>query len=301
MINTITVTNHRSESVVLDLRNPAPSGFFIRGVDGLGPTKATINTSQSLSLDGSTFNSARQEQRNIVFKLGFLDNPTIEQSRQNSYKYFPLKRPVMITIATDNKTVWTTGYVESNEPDIFSRESGNVVSIICPNPYFYGVSEAVVYFSAITGLFEFPFSNESLTEKLIEFGTLTTEPQQNVLYNGEVSVGFRMYVTISGPVENITIYNISTGQSMLIDTDILTALMGSPLGEGDQIIISTIKGDKYVTLVRDGVGYNILNALGPDSDWFTLERGDNVFYYTADVGETNVKFEIRYQLLFEGI
>src|SRR5574339_645339 len=113
MINSITITNHRSESVVLELRSPESSGLFIQGVDGLGPSKATINTSESLSLDGSTFNSARKEQRNIVLKLGFLENPTIEDSRQSTYKYFPLKKRIKLTIETDNKTVQTFGYVES--------------------------------------------------------------------------------------------------------------------------------------------------------------------------------------------
>lgn len=301
MITKITVTNHRSETVEFVLRSPELSGFFIRGVDGLGPTKATINTSESLSLDGSTFNSARKEQRNIVLKLGFLENPTIEDTRQASYKYFPLKQRVKVVVETDNKTVQTYGYVESNEPDIFSKEETADISIICPDPYFYSVIAGVVNFSGVDAQFEFPFSNESLTEKLIIFGEIMTEPQQSIFYTGEAEVGFRMYIHAEGPVENVTIHNLVSLQSMTIDTDILTALTGEGLDHGDDIIISTLRGQKSVTLIRDGVSINILNALGPDSDWLTLSPGDNIFYYEATLGETNLEFRIEYDVLYEGI
>lgn len=301
MINVITVTNQRSESVVFDLRSPEQSGFFIRGVDGLGPVKATINTIESLSVDGSRFNSARLSERNILFKLGFLEKPTIEHTRQLSYKFFPLKSPVTITIETDIRTLHTHGYVESNEPDIFSKEEGSTISIICPDPFWHSMINIVVNFSGVTSLFSFPFSNESLTEKLIIFGDLQTEPQQNVFYSGEADTGFEMHILVTGNVGTFTVYNLGTRESMTIDADILALLTGSGLVAGDHIIVNTIKGSKSVTLIRDGVSINILNALGPDSDWFTLTRGDNVFYYTAAFGEANLQFRIEYEAIYEGI
>lgn len=301
MIKTITVTNHLSESVVFDLRSPEQSGFFIRKVDGLGPPKATINMSEALSLDGSTFNSARLNNRNITFDLGFLENPTIEDTRQLSYRYFPLKTNVKIQIETDNRTLVTDGYVESNEPNIFSKEESSLISVVCSDAYFRSLTTVVSNFSSTTGLFEFPFSNESLTEKLIMFGNLLTEPEQNVPYWGEAPVGFRMYIHATGAVGTFTIYNLITRESMSIDADILASLTGSGLITGDEIVISTVRGNKYVYLVRDGEVYNILNALGPNSSWFSLTRGDNPFYWTAESGETNLQFRIEHELLFEGI
>lgn len=301
MIKTITVTNQLSESVVFDLRSPEQSGFFVRKVDGLGPSKATINMSDSLSLDGSVFNSARLNKRNIVFDLGFLEKPTIEDTRQKLYRCFPIKTKVQIVIETDNRTLITNGYVESNEPNIFSKEEASSVSVVCEDAYLRSLTTVVVNFSAVSSLFEFPFSNESLTEKLIIFGNVVTEPENNVVYTGESPVGFRMYIHATGTVGTFTIYNLNTRESMLIDSDILQSLTGSGIISGDEIIISTIRGNKYVDLVRDGETYNILNSLGPDSDWFSLTRGDNLFYYTAVSGESNLQFRIEYELLFEGI
>lgn len=301
MIKTITVTNDKSESVVLDLRSPEQSGFFIRGITGLGPVKADINTTESLSFDGSQYNSARLTQRNIVFDIGFLEKPTIEDVRLLSYKYFPIKRRITIEVETDNRTLRTIGYVESNEPSIFSKDEGSTISVICPDAYFRSLATTVVNFSSITSQFEFPFSNESLTENLIVFSDLEVDPQSNVVYTGEAPVGFRMYIHVTGPVGTFTVYNLGTREYMVLDADILEALTGSALIAGDEIIISTVKGDKYVTLIRDGEYLNILNALGPDSTWFTLSRGDNVIYYVAESGEANLQFRIEFEIVYEGV
>src|SRR3972149_177805 len=194
MIKTITVTNHLNESVVLDLKSPEQSGFFVRGVEGLGPAKPTINTTESLSLDGSVYNSARVGERNIVFNLGFLEKPTIEETRRESYKFFPLKRQVVIDIETDIRTYRTFGYVESNEPNIFSKQEACLISVICPNSYFYSLDYTVINFSNLVSMFQFPFSNESLTEKLIIFACISGATQHNIIYQGDSNPGFIMYV-----------------------------------------------------------------------------------------------------------
>lgn len=301
MINSITVTNSLGETINFDLRNPSTSGFFIRGVEGLGPVKATINMTESLSLDGAVYNSARIGPRNILFKLGFLENPSIEKTRRDSYTFFPLKKKIDIVIYTDLGTHVTSGYVESNEPDIFSNDEGTVISVMCPNPFFYDPGSTLVSFSHTSSGFEFPFSNESLTERLIIFSNLTTDLEKLVVYPGDVAIGITMHIHVTGPVVNLEIFNLRTRESMSIDHDILVALTGEGLNAGDEVKVVTNKGQKSVILTRDGVDINILNTLGPGSDWFTLERGDNIFSYIADSGSSNLEFTIEYQTIREGI
>jgi len=301
MIKTISITNDQSETFDFDLRSPEQSGFFIKNVRGLGPVKATINTSEALSLDGSSFNSARLGERNVVFELGFLENPTIEDTRQSSYRCFPLKSLVQIVIETDNKTVKTEGYVESNEPDIFSKEEGNSVSIICPDPFLHSLTKTIVNFSTIQKLFTFPFSNESLVDKLILFGNILVDLQHTIVYTGEASVGFVIYAHAIGPIHNLSIYKNSTREAIIIDSEILELMTGSDIVSGDDIIISTIKGQKSITLIRDGESFNILNTLDPSSTWFSLDRGNNLFYYLAESGSSNIQFTIEHDLVYEGI
>lgn len=133
MIRSFTVTNPQGESLTLELVRPDLSGFQVKLIDGLGPVDATINFSDFGSGDGAMYNSSRVGTRNIVLTLGFMEKPTIEATRHLSNKYFPNKKNVHIVIVTDERTVVTDGYVEKNNPDIFSSEEGCQISIICPS------------------------------------------------------------------------------------------------------------------------------------------------------------------------
>lgn len=301
MIKSVTVTNYLNESIVLELRFPEKSGFLIKSIKGLGPPKASINTTDVASSDGSLYNSARAEARNIVLSLKLLASPTIELVRQKSYKYFPLKKKVKLTIETDTKTVEANGYVESNEPDIFNKSETTSISIICPDPYLYSNKKTTTVFYGVYPNFEFPFSNESLTDNLIEFGIIESNTRQTVHYDGDIEVGMVINIHAIGEVRNLTIYNTLTRESMRIDDEKFKAIVGSGIQASDDIIISTIKNSKSIQLLRDGVYTNILNCLDKNTDWFQLSKGDNIFAFTADYGTTNIEFRIEHQNAYEGI
>lgn len=307
MIHSFAITNHLGDRIKLDLWKPEVSGFLIKSITGLGPVKATVNTTEVITNDGSIFNSSRLSQRNIVFHLIFVDTiygETIEDVRQKSYKYFPAKKMVEIVIETDNRLVRTSGYVETNEPNIFSSREGTSISIICPDPFFYSIGEDgnnVTDFYTIDPMFEFPFSNESLTEPLLIFGEIQLKTEGVVTYHGDAEIGVMIYIHAIGPASNINIYNTETREVMKIDTDKLKKLTGKGLVASDDIIINTSKGDKSITLVREGVSYNILNCLDKNTDWFMLEKGDNVFAFTAETGVTNLQFRIENKVVYEGV
>lgn len=304
MIKSITVTNYLGDSIKLELGRPEQSGFLIKSISGLGPSKANINTTEVSTNDGSLFNSARLNQRNIVFEFIFVESinrESIEDIRQKSYKYFPIKKNVDLLIETDNRIVKTTGYVESNEPNIFSSQESAQISIICPDPYFYSTEKTVTIFSGIEPLFEFPFENNSLTDNLLEFGGIIVNQEKTVFYKGDSEVGIVIYIHAIGEATNLTIYNALTREVLKIDTDRLEALTGSIIKAGDDIIISTIKGQKFIRLIRDGEYINILNCLGRNSDWFRLVKGDNVFAFTAETGDTNLQFRIENLIVYEGV
>ena len=163
MLKSVTVINHLGESLKIDMRRPETSGFYIKKIEGLGPVKANINIAERTTIDGGQYNSAHANSRNIVLTLGFLFAHDIESVRHKSYKYFPLKRRITLIIETDTRTCETYGYVESNEPNIFDKEESTVISVVCPDSYFYSSgagSKTVTRFSSIESLFEFPFSCE---------------------------------------------------------------------------------------------------------------------------------------------
>ena len=310
MLKSITVINHLGESLKMDIRRPDVSGFYVKKIEGLGPVKANINITERTTIDGGQYTSARADSRNIVITLGFLFTHDIESVRHKSYKYFPLKRRVTLIIETDTRTCETYGYVESNEPGIFDKEEGTVISVLCPDSYFYSSgdgSKTVTVFSGVEPMFEFPFSCECVEasdtpeESFIEFGEIRRLGMNNVRYFGDMEVGMTIHIHIVGDVSNITIYNETSGERMKINTDRITTLTGKEVGAGDEIIICTVKGEKSVQLLREGVWYNILNCLDKRSNWLQLLPGDNVLAYTVESGEQNIQFSIENRMTYEGV
>lgn len=307
MIYSLAVTNYLGDRIKLELGRPENTGFLVKSITGLGPVKANVNTTEVATNDGSMFNSARLSQRNIVIQLAFVHSiygEDIEEIRQKSYKYFPIKKNVELIIETDNRYVRTIGYIESNEPDIFSKQEGTQISIICPDPYFYSASEDgnnVTDFYSIDPVFEFPFSNESLSEPLLIFGEIQIKTEGVITYHGDLEIGVMIYIHAIGPATNINIYNTETREVMSINTTKLEALTGKGIVASDDIIINTLKGEKSITLVREGKSYNILNCLDKNTDWFTLVKGDNIFAFTAESGVTNLQFRIENKVIYEGV
>lgn len=303
MIKNITITNYLGESITLDMLEPEKSGFAIKNITGLGPVKADINRTNLATMDGSNYNSARALERNIVMKLEFVGTPTesIEDIRQKSYKYFPIKKVLNFRIETDNRVCDAIGYVESNAPDMFAEKSGCQISIVCPDPYFYSIDIETTVFYGIEAQFEFPFCNDSLTENLIEIGSIQNKTENFVTYHGDSEIGITIIIHAVGNVSMITIWNLTTRESMIIDTVKLEALTGSGLIAGDEIIINTNRGAKNITLLRNGLYTNILNCLTRGGSWFILGKGDNIFAYVAETGSTNLQFRILNRIIYEGV
>lgn len=303
MIKSFTITNYLGDSIKLELSRPEQSGLLVKSVTGLGPVKANINMTDISTSDGARYNSSRLESRNIVFDIlyYYTGAESIEDLRHKSYKYFPLKHNVEIKIETSSRVLVTTGYVESNEPEIFSNAEGTQVSIVCPDPYLYSTDYEITEFFGVEPEFQFPFANDSLSEKTLVFGTITSLSERVLEYPGDAETGLTMQIHVLGEVSNITIKNLSTNETIYLNTSKIAEIVGSELKEGDDVIITTSKGDKGIYLRRDGEYYNILNCLSRNSPWFKLRRGDNIFSFTAEQGFSNLQFTIMNKILYEGI
>lgn len=301
MIKSITITNHLGDSIRLELTNPWSSGFVIRSIEGLGPVNANVNFTELATIDGAIDNSARLESRNIILSLLFLEKPTIEATRLLSYKYFPVKRNIKFLIETDSRVCEIIGRVESNEPNIFDKQEGCQVSILCPDPYFYSFTTQKTVFNGVEPLFEFPFENNSLTDNLIEFGNIYTKRDANVYYEGDEEVGITIKMHAMGEIKGFKIYKLDSREIMELDDEKLFVIIGSYIQKGDDIIITTTRGNKSIKLLRQGISYNILNSFLQPINWFQLKRGDNVFAYTAEEGILNVVFDISNKMLYEGV
>jgi hypothetical protein len=263
MIKKVTVFQKpdKSDAFTMVLTDPTnvtdKTGFAIDNIDGLGPVEADINTTEMV-IDGDLFNSARVGKRNIVLELIFYSESGsgIESTRQYSYQLFPIKKQVYIEIEADNRTVWTYGYVEKNEPLIFSDMCKTQVSLICPDPKWYD-------------------SNGDVTTPIIPNTSTTIE------YEGEVETGGYLTITIGSSVEapvhaGVPAFTITCanpdGDAQLID-------VFTPIGgfvEGDIITLTSVLGNKgCVWTDTADADHNALNLISQNPDWITFKSGLN--------------------------
>ena len=322
MLRSMTVTNHLGDSLSIVLENPKASGFFVAGIDGLGPPKADLFMSNMATNDGSMFNSARVESRNIVIRLIYVDDD-IEACRHKSYQFFPLKKNITLRFKTDSRVVKIDGYVESNEVAIFSNMEGSVISVMCPNPWFIDSnwSNASQAFSTVESLFEFEYVDPSVvTEGQVRFGDWEIRPSEaapvgnryiefskiedinsgTIQYYGDVDVGITIRLRMTGNPGNMKLTNKETGEVMNISASVINRIVGSDLQNGDEIVILTSAGKKAAGMYRGGTYKNIIAAIDKKSNWFKLIRGNNTFVLDAP-NSSVVEVVINSQILYEGI
>ena len=110
------ITNKYNESITLTQN----SAFSVAQVTGLTPPLATINTAPIATKDGSLFNSAFLENRNIVILLYPTGAP--ETQRVNLYRYLKAKQKIRLELETKTRAVYIDGYIESLEGDLYEKQ-----------------------------------------------------------------------------------------------------------------------------------------------------------------------------------
>lgn len=261
--------------------------YTVFKIEGLNPPHATINSSVNTTTDGSSINSVRLESRNIVFYMTI--NGDVEANRINLYKYFPVKKKVKIFFNNESRNVYIEGNVELIECDLFTSRQVAQISLICPQPYFKDVNELTSYFSDVSPLFSFPFS---VADTGVEISAITTNQRKSIVNAGDIETGAIIKLFAIGTVVNPILYDVLKRTHLKLNFTMLTS---------DTIVINTYVGEKSIELIRDGVTYNALGYMLPDSTWFTLEAGDNIFTYDADSGNSNLQITFTTSILYSGV
>lgn len=307
MIHSITAINVKNEKLEMMLTNPWASGINVKNITGISPVGAEIYATEFGMIDGGMFSGARIPNREIVLTLGMTPSvahkrPLVEQARMVLYNFFRIKDPMTLLFKTDGRYIQIEGYVKDADVDIFSEKEDATVTIHCVDPWFYSPLISGEGFHGIRKLFRFPFSNESLTEDKLEFGSISIDTRYSIFYEGDISIGFRMSLSFkTSNFHNIYLYNMETRERLNIYTDQIQLLTGSPLSDADELIINTTARYKGVYLVRDGITKNALSVVGKNSDWFKLSKGNNVFAFASDYGVENIEIDLTYQNAYYGI
>lgn len=263
--------------------------FTITNIEGLSPADATINTNESALIDGATYNSSKVNMRTI--NMAFAIEHNAEEGRLKVYRVLQSSKYVMLTYKSERLNVFVEGYIRSISVGHFSAKQIATVTILCPFPYFKAAQEIVNDLSSVISLFHFPFS--STEEPQIVFGYIDPTTAEVVMNNGSIECGLTFELYAKASVTNPKIYNHVTGDYIGINYE---------MEAGDVITITTEKGNKTVTLLREGVRSNIFNSLMEGISWLQLEIGGSAFVYEIDQGLiSDLLVTIKHRDLFEGV
>lgn len=240
---------------------PSDDPVMIRDIDGLGPVKSDIATTDSGASRGETYQGSATGKRNVVLTLGL--NPdwstqTVSSLRQLLYRYLMTGQWCKLRFNSDElPTTDIEGWVESFEPNIFSQDPEIQASIICPKPDFIEIDATI-----FTGV--------------VDDGT----NQQVVNYDGSISAGFEIRVdrsvalpAYSGPV-TIKVENSEGIQTIIVNPVTIDTVQSYKM--------SSVQGQKRVQTeaIADGVITNLLK--NKSGDWPELQPGENLISVSAD-------------------
>lgn len=248
--------------------------FRVLRVDGLNPPSATINTSTCGTIDGSFFNSARLDQRNIVITV--LPRGNIEGARLSLYRLFPVNQEVRLRFKNASRDVVITGYVESFEGSLCDFPQTFTISILCPRPYFDSHDINTITLPA-------PHPDAAML------------PNQGDIKNG-VTMRIQISENLSGEaVRGLTITNTYTGEYMGFNSGLI---------HDDVIVISTIAGELKAELRRASLSYiiNMVGYMTSGSSWFKLAFEANRFTFsTSNNTDQYVSMQISHVDQYAGV
>lgn len=224
----------------LELSKPEKTGIYVKEVTGLGYPSSSIPITDIALSDIDYYNHSTFDNRNVVFTLGFVSGINIELTRQSIISAFPVKHPIIVTIYTDITELYFTGYVETFETNIFSKEETIQISLICPNPYLIG-SDPIT--NSYTGSPIIHVSNRQVNNGLRFFIENTTNGMDLIGLN--YSKNFIAYGNADHFIDPFnlddTSIKISSDKRLLFDTYAET--FGTYITDSSNDVESDISGD----------------------------------------------------------
>lgn len=264
--------------------------YSITNISGLNPPKSSITTASVSSLDGARYRSSHLEMRNIVIDL-YIQSPA-EENRLELYKMFRAGKFIKFCFKNGTRDVFIEGYTEMLDVSYFERQQKAQISILCPQPYFMDAELLVNEFSNIKGLLTFPFW--TYEGQPVEFGKYDDFKEAEILNNSDTECGLNItFKAVGGKVKN----------PILIDRNNVNNYIGVDftLDNGDEVNITTERGNRKVTLIKGTQQVNLFNFITYNSSWLQAEIGKNVFVYDADSGLDNLVVILKHRNKYQGV
>lgn len=262
--------------------------WTVKSIEGLDPPDAVLNMTRDTGADGSVFNSAYADNRQIIITLAI--NSPAENNRIALYRYVKSKQLVRFYYRDGLRDVWIDGYAKSMHIGLFEQKQIAQITLICPDPYFKAVEPSEYELLSRTSGFEFPFSIEMGDP--IPFSEIVDIIDTDVVNPGDVETGVVIHFVARGYVIRPEIL-FGDDQYFQINFSMLA---------GSEIRISTIRKQKSVTLINpDGTTRNLIGMIDPGSTWPVFDPADNYISLDASGNKDKLDAYVELTALYEGV
>lgn len=252
MIETVEVRTSSGALLTLSFQDIV-AGYMVEDIRGLDPVTAVLVSSSFAGMDGTQYQSSRREERDLIFTIALepdfdLAN-TVRELRTHLYDFFMPKSEVTLHFTLEDELeVDVKGRVKSFETSIFTKEPAVDITIVCNDPDFVDPEPVVINGS-----------------------TVNTTTETVINYDGTVETGIELVLNVNRSLSEFTIYHRPP------DGTVRTFDFEGALVAGDVLRISTVVGNKYVTLTRGGTTTSLLYGKSPQSNWTEFQKGANGF------------------------
>lgn len=286
----IICSNNDGVQVTFGEREPSP--FLLVEAEGCYAVDNNVTISENTMSDGGAYQGSVAKIRNIVLTLrDYLDNVYNRNLLNALFKSGEEGTLVFREYPNERKINY---YVESITS---SGEYGSrtyQVSLLCPDPFFYAMSDVTVYMAGWIADFEFP---HEFLEEGEEFGYRSNTRMQTITNeNAADSIGMEITIYSSGAVVNPSVVRVESDERLTLGTTSHPFVMEA----GDRVRITTADNDKHVYLIRNGVETEVNEYLTEDSVFIQLMRGTNSIGYDSTSGTDAMEVHITYRMKYAG-
>lgn len=273
MIESLVLTNTVTlQSVLLDKDN---SELVLDEAD-LGTVEGTHHSYKYVSQVGVYIDSTTLEQRTVSIS-GWVIGDTYDELKDNKGVLNRLVNPLhpigavvqekyKLTFKPDYSVKYSVSYEENNE--VLCRF---LIQGTCADPMFTTKDKQSALIASIIPKFRFPLVIPQGTGILMGL----REPSLLATLNneGDIDTGLLITFSCTSTVTNPSLLNVDTREFIKIN---------KVMSAGEQIVISTGSGEKYIKGIINGVEYNYFKYMDFDSTWLQLHTGENILKYDAD-------------------
>ena len=273
MIDSLVLTNTVTlQSVLLDKDN---SELVLDEAD-LGTVEGTHHSYKYVSQVGVYIDSTTLEQR-VVAISGWVIGNTYDELKANKAVLNKLINPLhMVEVVVQDKykldfkpdfsVKYSASYEENNEVLCKFLIQGT-----CADPMFTTKDKQTALIASIIPKFRFPLvipQNNGILMGLREPSLLAT-----LNNGGDIDTGLLITFSCTSTVTNPSLLNVDTREFIKIN---------KTMSSGEQIIVSTGSGEKYIKGIVSGEESNYFKYMDFDSTWLQLHTGENILKYDAD-------------------